>query len=121
MYHIGEQPRTHTAKTRTHRAVTLGPDYIDTYDVSQHVVIHVEVGSVGRTAHIGNIRGLQVPNVLPIQTFKERVLLEVLYPILAQPALPAADESLNEVFGFFGHVGDVGWKLKSLLGVGDMG
>lgn len=46
------------------------------------------------------------------------MLFEVLYSILAQPALSAADQSLDEVFGFLRHIRDVGWKLKSLLGVG---
>lgn len=89
---------------------------VHTYGVSQHVVIHVEVGGVRRTAHIRNIRCFQVSYIFPIQTFEERMLFEVFYPILAQPALSAADESLDEVFGFFRHIRDVGRKLKSLLG-----
>lgn len=44
------------------------------------------------------------------------MLFEVLYPVLAKPALPAADEPLHEVLRLFRHVCDMGWELKSLLG-----
>lgn len=87
-----------------------------TYDVPQHVVVHVKVGRVGRTAHIRDVGRLQVPDVLPVQPLEEGVLLEVLHPILPQPALPAADQPLDEVFGLLGHVCDVGRELKPLLG-----
>ena len=43
------------------------------------------------------------------------MLLEVLHPVLPQPALPAADQPLDEVFRLLGHVRDVGWELKPLL------
>lgn len=87
-----------------------------TYDVSQHVVVHVEVGRVRRAAHVRNVRCLEVPYSFPIQALEKRVLLEVLNPVLAQPALPAADQPLDEIFRFLRHIRDVGRELKSLLG-----
>lgn len=111
IHHLDEQ-----AVCRQTCDTTPGAGRCHTYDVPQHVVVHVEVGRVGRTAHVRNIGRLQVPDVLPVQPLEEGVLLEVLHPVLPQPALPAADQPLDEVFGLLGHIRDVGRELKPLLG-----
>lgn len=56
--------------------------------------------------------------MVPVEPLKESVLLEVLDAILAQSVFPTADESLDEVLGLLGHVGDMRRELKPLLGSG---
>lgn len=49
-------------------------------------------------------------------TSEERVVLEVLDPVLTQPVLSAADESTDQVLGLLRHVSHLLGELESLLG-----
>lgn len=87
----------------------------NTNRVFQYIVIHIKVGGVRRRADVRNVRGFSAADVLPVNAREEGVLLKFLDAVLAQPALPAADQPLHQVLGVLGYVRDVRWELKALL------
>lgn len=86
-----------------------------THWISQYIIIYIKVRGVRRTANFWNVRCFKVSDVIPIKSFKKGMRLKILYSILSQSTLPAADKSLNKIFCFFRYICNMGWKLKSFL------
>lgn len=78
-----------------------------THWMVEGIIIHIEVRGVHRSTKLRDVGGRAGCKLLPIHTFKERVVPEVIQSTTTKPFLLAAQQLSDEVLGTGGHIGHV--------------